>query len=152
MDPLEPEEALAVFEAADVAHLAVISEDEPYVTPISFVMIDGGLRFRTAPGRRLRAIMDGARVCIEAFRMRNGGAWDSVIAWGGGRAVTEDAAVQETVSAFYDKYREALGDPFSITGLPPSMGMTQIVTVDFDTVTGMCSGKGFSPRIRPGRL
>jgi len=44
MDELSIEHCLQVLEDGWVGHLAVISEGEPYVAPISYVVVDGQVK------------------------------------------------------------------------------------------------------------
>ena len=62
---LTENEARDLLEIADVAHLGVIADGEPYVTAVSFVISGNLFLFRTGPGRRLRAIERGSPVCVE---------------------------------------------------------------------------------------
>lgn len=151
MEPLTAAEAIAVFDEAEVAHVGVISDGEPYVTPIAFVIEDQMLRFRTGHGRRLTAITSGSPVCVEACSIDESGAWKSVVAWG--RAAVEDDPEigRRTVDALFAKYEEYMGDPLSSPSRRPLVEPV-FVAVDLDTVTGMSSGSGFRPRTRPGRL
>ena len=49
-----------------MAHIGVLSEGEPYVTPMSFVVDDNRILFRTKPGKRYEAMMKNPVVSIEA--------------------------------------------------------------------------------------
>ena len=151
MEPLAPSDALAVFDDAEIAHVGVISEGVPYVTPISFVIDGEVLRFRSGPGRRQDAIESGSPVCVEAFTHGESGAWRSVVAWGTA-AVEQDPDIgRATVEALHAKYARFMGDPLSA----PSRGPMQepvFVGIALETVTGMSSGGGFGHRTRPGRL
>lgn len=151
MEPLAPDEALAVFDDAEIAHVGVISEGVPYVTPISFVIDGDVLRFRTGPGRRQQAIAAGSPVCVEAFTFGETGAWKSVVAWGTAVVEHDPDTGRATVEALHAKYERFMGDPLSA----PSRGPMQepvFVSISLDTVTGMSSGGGFGQRTRPGRL
>lgn len=152
MEVITPEEARAVLDEAAVAHVAVISEGEPYVTPISYVLDGMVLRFRTAPGRRLTALEAGGTACVEAYLMGEEGSWLSAVAWGEASIEDDDAVIQDTVKGFYEKYEDLMGDPFSVSRLQPAVSLIRVVSVEIDRITGMSSGGGFRPRLRPGRL
>ena len=49
-------EALDFLEHEMVAHVGVIDDGKPYVTPMSFALDGRRLLFRTKPGRRFEAI------------------------------------------------------------------------------------------------
>ena len=149
MQPVSEYETMMFLRSAPIAHIGVISEEEPYVTAVSFVVVGRELRFRTGPGRRLDALRARPRVCVEVCSMEaDSGEWMSVVAWGDAREETAADVVVETVELLLEKYRDVLGDPIRFTGLQPLPAFPHVVTVELDTVTGMRSG---SP-IRPPRF
>lgn len=153
MEPMQRDEALQLLSEAPVAHLGVLSEGEPYVTPLSFVLQDDRIVFRTQAGRKLRAIRANPRVCIEVSRFdEQTGDWASVIVWGTASETGDPRAGELTVQMLFTKYAVALGSPLSHGGLHPMPGLPHIVEVRIEEISGMTSGRQFSPRTRPGRL
>lgn len=153
MDELSREEALAILADAPVAHIAMISAGAPYVTPMSFVMDEDTILFRTTAGRKLDALRVDPRVCIEASKFdHESGEWASVIVTGVAIEVDDPKRGERTVELLYKKYSDVLGDPLSRGGLQPITGLPHVVEVDIEEVSGMSSGGGFRRRTRPGRL
>ncbi len=147
------EEALALLEDAPVAHLGVVSEGRPYVTPMSFVLDGDFIVFRTIAGRKLEAIRANPEVCVEASRFDpESGEWASVIVDGNARETDDQELRARVVAKLLDKYRAAIGSPLSRGGLQPMTGLPHVVTVGIEEVSGMVSGSGFSHRTKPGRL
>lgn len=153
MDPLSREEALDLLAGAPVAHLGLISDGAPYVTPMSFVVDERRVLFRTTAGKKLDAMREDPRVCIEVSQFDPGsGEWASVIVLGRAFEVDDDETGARAVELLYDKYSSALGDPLSRGGLQPLPGLPHLIEVVIDEMTGVTSGRGFTPRTRPGRL
>ena len=151
VDELTVDECWAELAACEVGHIGVISEGEPYVTPVSFVADQPTIAFRTLPGRRLRAMHDGGVVCFEATSAGNGpGSWVSVVAWGTLSDAPDSTRVDEIVSALYEKYHSQKEEPFSFPA--PTLVEPEVVVVTIDRITGRSSGKGFGAKLRPGRL
>lgn len=145
---------LAGFE---LGHLAVVSEGEPYITPISFVAVapeddaPGSIRFRTVTGRRMSAMAEGGRVCIEAANVNpDTGSWISVLAWGHQRPEVTPAEEQETIAALLRKYHTNDENPFRLPA--PTLIDPTVVIIEVDTISGRASGQGLRPGLRPGRL
>lgn len=154
MHELNHEESHALLAKGDVAHVGVVVDGEPYVTPVSYVLIGGDIYFRTGEGRRLTAIRDAERVCIEVCRTDAGAAhWDSVIAWGSPEVVTDEGVAADVAAGLLEKYRPLIPSPLAFSWAPPggSRGAAT-VRVALDTVTGRSSSGGFGPEMRPGRL
>jgi nitroimidazol reductase NimA-like FMN-containing flavoprotein (pyridoxamine 5'-phosphate oxidase superfamily) len=153
MDLLAPEEALELLAQAPVAHLGVIDDGRPYVTPMSFVLVGNSVAFRTVPGRKLDAIRENPEVCVEAAKFDpESGEWASVIITGTARETDDPETRTAVVAGLFDKYKDALGSPLSRGGLRPLTGLPFVVLVEIEEVTGMVSGGGFAHRTRPGRL
>ena len=152
MESITVEQAKRFLDESLVAHIGVISEGEPYVTPMSFVVDEDRILFRTKPGKRHEAMMENPVVSIEASTFDNEtGDWVSVIVRGRA-AEADDATISLTVQLLYQKYGTVLGSPLSRGGIQPMASFPHVVQVPIDEITGMTSGGGFAMRTRPGRL
>ncbi len=153
MRDLSPEEAIDFLRGQDVAHLAVVAGGEPYVTPISFAVGQNELYFRTGGGRRLDAIAEHPRVCVEASAVdAEHDAWDSVCVWGDAYVVDDAHQAGEAIALLLEKYREAIPSVLSFSQGPNLADASKVVAVPIDEVTGRSSGRDLKPRLRPGRL
>lgn len=150
MDVLSDRECYELLARAAVAHIAVVSDGEPYVTPISFVMGHGEVAFRTVRGRRVAALVDVPRVCLEVSEFdERSGDWRSVIVFGRASVVHDEATAQAVVAGLLKKYRTAV-DPFGPVSVPG--GDPVVVRIEIDSITGRRASSFFSTRTRPGRL
>lgn len=153
VEPLSTERAYELLADLPVAHVAVISDGVPYVTPMSFVMIGDCLYFRTGSGKRLDAIHRESTVCVESARFDSStGSWESVVVTGEASEVSDPAKGRAVVSELFRKYEDALANPLSMGGLQPMPGLPHLIEVRPREVTAMSSGGGFRARTRPGRL
>ncbi|MEE9176936.1 MAG: pyridoxamine 5'-phosphate oxidase family protein [Acidimicrobiia bacterium] len=153
MEPITKARAHEFLEAALVAHIGVVVEGEPYVTPMSFIIHEGRILFRTKPGRRLEGIKTNPVVSIETSTFdETSGDWTSVIVKGNATIEKDDVVVQATLTGLYDKYREILGTPLGRGGIQPIASFPNVVTVEILEISGMSSSGPFSMRTRPGRL
>jgi len=153
METISKSEARAFVELAPVAHIGVVSDGEPYVTPMSFVVEDNRILFRTKPGRRFEALKTNPTVSIEVSSYdSSNGDWKSAIVKGTAREATDEATIRLTVQKLFEKYRDALGSPLGRGGIQPMSTFPHVVVVDIEEISGMASGGGFEMRTRPGRL
>lgn len=154
MEQLSHDESLKVLEEAPVAHIGMIDEGRPYVTPMSFVVSENRILFRTMPGRKLDALRETPEVCIEvSIYDDDSGEWASVIV-NGRASIVEDANTRsEMIGRLFRKYEKVMGSPLSRGGGLQSLPTDpHVVEVPIEEVSGMASGKGWSRRTRPGRL
>jgi uncharacterized protein len=153
MNPMTREEAMALLESAPVAHIGVIVNGLPYVTPMSFVVDGNRIMFRTMAGKKLEGMRVNPVVCVEASKFDpDSGEWASVIVMGTASETDDGDTRTMVVGKLLDKYREAIGSPLSRGGLQPLTGLPFVVVVEIDDVSGMVSGSGFGHRTKPGRL
>jgi len=153
VEPISEAEALQFLRDAMVAHIGVLHEGEPYVTPMSFVLDGRRLLFRTKPGKRFEAIGSHPEVCVEVSHYdESSGDWTSVLVRGRAAERTDEATTSRAVELLMEKYSAALGSPLSRGGLQPLASFPHVVEVPIEEISGMASGRGFSYRTRPGRL
>ncbi len=153
MDPMTTEDAIRFLSEAPVAHLGLVSDGKPYITPMSFVFDGDRILFRTQPGRKLQAIEKSPAVCIEACTFDEvTGDWRSVIVNGNAAETIDPIVGERAVTLLLEKYAKQLGSPLEVGGLQPLASMPHVIEVVVDEVSGMTSGSGFAPRTRPGRL
>lgn len=153
MNEMTHEEAIELLEEAPVAHLGLIADGVPYVTPMSFVIVGDRIAFRTIAGRKLDAIRENPTVCVEAAKFDPGsGEWASVIVMGTASETDDPDIRTEVVAKLFEKYPEAIGSPFSRGGLQPLTSLPEVVLVEMGDVAGRVSGSAFAHRTRPGRL
>jgi len=154
MDELSLERGRQLLEDGWVGHLGVISEGEPYVAPISYVVVNGRICFKTGPGRRAEAIRSSPRVCFETSHIdQSTGYWESVVVWGDAGEITDAFEAQTVISALVSKYRLVMGSPLSPGPSDLGLGESDIVIgLRIETITGRTSGSFFHIATRPGRL
>lgn len=149
MNDLSHEECLAVLDEARVAHVGVVSDEEPYVTPMSYVMRDGDLVFRTVGGRRIEALREDPRVCIEVTIDAEEG-WRSVVFWGDARFIDDPRLEGDVIGDLLRKYHR---DTLFGTSTPPGYEQQRlVVAVTPERMSGRASGSGLHSQSRPGRL
>ena len=153
MEPTTAGQAKHFLDESLVAHIGVISAGEPYVTPMSFVVDDDRILFRTKPGKRYEAMLENRVVSVEASTFdRDSGDWISVIVKGRATPVTDDETITLTVQLLLRKYGGVLGSPLTRGGIQPMASFPHVMEVAIEEITGMTSGGYSASRTRPGRL
>lgn len=153
MEPLSHDEAVGLLRDAPVAHVGMIDGDQPYVTPMSFVLEGENVYFRTVAGRKLDAIRANPGICIEVSTYdEETGDWASVIVMGAAEEVQDEETKTSVVSKLFEKYDKVIGSPLDRSGIRPLEGHPHVVVVEIRQVSGMSSGRGWAPRTKPGRL
>jgi len=154
MELLTEQQCLRILAEEPVGHLGIISDDLPYVTPMSYVFSQHKIFFRTGPGRKIDAIEgDGAPVCFEVSRYSNDvGGWESVLCTGTARVVDDAGVEAEAIGMILVKYRDLFGKALSFSRPAPLAPKEVVVEITIDEISGRASGSGFSTHTKPGRL
>lgn len=154
MNPLTRDRALEFLESQLVAHLGLVVDGAPYVTPMSYVVDGDRILFRTMAGTKLEGIKENPEVCVEVASFdEETGDWVSVIVRGTARLVDDADTRQATISRLYSKYEKVMGSPLSGGGgLMPLGGSPYVIEVPIREISGMSSDGGFRVRTKPGRL
>lgn len=152
MDVLTPQETEQVLSEGMVAHLGVVDDGVPYVTPLSYVYGGGAIAFRTLEGRRIQALRKNPRVCVEVIDYdRVTGDWQSVIGFGDAEIVEDDIVAGAFIAQMLRKYEQSFEGLFGL----PDRGAAEtayVVRVALDEMEGRTSGRFLGTRTRPGRL
>lgn len=151
MNTLTPQEIAEVVAGARFAHIGVISNGAPYVTPISFVSLGDGIAFRSLTGKRLDAIAANPKVSLEITEYNSEtGSWRCVVAEGTAVVVEdtqeEASIIQQLLKRYAESFNSLLGDT------APSLSKAYVIRIVFDAITGRSSGTYLQPKTRPGRL
>lgn len=153
MQPLTRDQAFEVLESQPVAHLGMVVDGAPYVTPMSYVVDGERILFRTMAGTKLDGIKANPEVCVEVASFdEETGDWVSVIVRGTASLVEDASTRESTVALLFSKYAKVMGSPLSGGGATPPGGSPHVIEVPIEEMTGMTSSGGFSVRTKPGRL
>ena len=152
MESLSEKETLDLLTESKVGHVAVIDGDVPYVSPVSYVVLDNEICFRTGLGRRVDALRVNPAVSFEVMRTTADGGWECVIVSGEARERNDNLFAQQVVSSLLSKYREELGSPFSRGKRSPIAEPATFIAISIAEISGRTSGTWISIPSRPGRL
>jgi nitroimidazol reductase NimA-like FMN-containing flavoprotein (pyridoxamine 5'-phosphate oxidase superfamily) len=142
MEVMTLEEATDFLSDARVAHLGLVSNGRPHVSPVAFVVDKGRILFRTQPGRKLDSILENPEVCLEACSFdESTGDWQSVIVNGRAEKITDPNVAEQAVSLLLEKYARQLGSPSGFGGLQRLGSNPHVIAVVIDQISGTTSGR-----------
>jgi len=132
----------SVIMRAEVCRLGLVDQGEPYIVPLNFGYRNGVLYFHCArEGRKLDIIRRNPRVCFELesdVHLLPGerpcqwtSSFRSVIGWGSGTVVLDEAGVKEGLEVLMEHYTPG---PFDFD--PRSLSLTAIIRVDVERMSG----------------
>lgn len=101
---LNREESLKLLRSARLARLGCVTDDGPYVVPVSYVF-DGEYAFiHSLPGRKVTALRSNPRACLQVDDIVSESRWRSVIASGVYEEVTSPAERARILGRLFTQY------------------------------------------------
>lgn len=99
---LSSDEARKLLDACELARLGCIVDGEPYVVPVNYYVEDECAYVHSLPGRKVDALRESPRACLQADDIKNEVAWRSVLAYGSYEEI-ENADERERVLESFKK-------------------------------------------------
>lgn len=96
--------------AGHYGHLGCWDGHEPYVLPITYVFADGFIYGYTREGRKIHAMREHTRVCVQVENVQSAHDWQSVICWGMFEEITDAESIQRVKLMLADEYGKELLD------------------------------------------
>ena len=93
--PMSPDETRALLEAARVGHLGCVAQGTPYVVPVSYMLDGETIYVHSFVGRKIRALRENPRACLQVEEIQDEYNWRSAIAFDVACALLALAALRE---------------------------------------------------------
>ena len=87
--PLSSEDARALLAERKEGRLGCVADGGPYVVPISYVLDGDNIYSHSLPGRKISAMRENPRVCLQVDDVRSESHWRSAIAFGRYEEITD---------------------------------------------------------------
>ena len=135
-----------LIQDAQICHLALADNGQPYVVPLNFGYRDNTVYFHSArQGRKIDMLKANPRVCLEFSHPREivqgetnckwGQRFESVIAFGEARLIEDDSEKKEALDIIMEHYGGQGGD------YPDNkLKITVVIAIPLDEMTGKRSG------------
>jgi uncharacterized protein len=80
--PLSNEEARALLGECRTGRLGCVADGGPYVVPVSYIFSGNYVYIHSYPGRKIKALRENPRACLQVDRIKDTYNWRSAIAFG----------------------------------------------------------------------
>jgi nitroimidazol reductase NimA-like FMN-containing flavoprotein (pyridoxamine 5'-phosphate oxidase superfamily) len=130
------EEAREMLRESRIAHLGCIAEGAPYVIPVHYFYDGVCVYIHSLPGRKITAMRENPRVCLQVEKIQDEFHWRSVIAFGEYEEVEDleerDRVLQELFARFphFTPVESAMAEA---AGVPPTI----VFRLRIHTITGV---------------
>jgi len=103
---LNESQAWAVINAGRMGHLGCVDQEEPYVVPINYLVADGRIYSHSLPGRKINALRNHTRACLQVDQILSDFRWQSAIAFGDYEEVIDDLDRTAILRQLLDRFPE----------------------------------------------
>ena len=79
--PMSLDETRALLEASRVGHLGCVAQGTPYVVPVNYMLDGTTIYVHSFVGRKIRALRQNPRVCLQVEEIQDEYNWRSAIAF-----------------------------------------------------------------------
>jgi nitroimidazol reductase NimA-like FMN-containing flavoprotein (pyridoxamine 5'-phosphate oxidase superfamily) len=132
------EAAMELLRTQKVGSLGCVLENGgPYVVPVNYLLSDETIYSHSLPGQKVEAMRINPNVCVQTDKVEDQGfEWESVIAFGKFREITDPREKTEILSALYKRFPKFT--PVE-AGFDDGTSMEKIVVfgIEIDRLTGV---------------
>jgi len=129
-------EAWAILEAGKLGRLGCIDNTEPYVVPINYLVDDGQIYVHSLPGRKIQAMRENHRACLQADQIRDDLHWSSAIAFGDFEEIIDESTRKQVMRLLRERFPQ-LTPVESLATLDAELQPVIVFRLRVDRVTGV---------------
>ena len=89
--PLTDKQARALLAECRTGRLGCIADGGPYVVPVSYIFARDSIYIHSLPGRKIKALRDNPRACLQVDEIKDAYNWRSALAFGHYEEITDEA-------------------------------------------------------------
>ena len=98
------EEARALLSECRLGRLGCVDDGNPYITPVNYLFIDDHIYIHSLPGRKIKAMRDNPRVCLQVDEIKDQYQWRSAIAFGRFEEIADEGERRWAVRRFLSSF------------------------------------------------
>jgi uncharacterized protein len=136
---LSEEESYTLLRGQRIARLGCVAGGEPYVVPINYVFDERSVLSHSLPGRKLTAMREHPRVCVQVDDIKDMYNWMSVIAYGRYEEITEHTERASALNCLLTLFPQLTPVESRIAEDAASPPLV-VFRIRVDSITGICEG------------
>lgn len=134
--PMSLDETRALLERGRVGRLGCVSEGKPYVVPVSYVLSGDALYLHSLAGRKVRALRQDPRACLQVDEIEDAYNWRSAIAFGRYEEITDAGEREQAVRRLLARFPHLT----PVESVPVHDGQSSVIVfrIRVEEMTGVC--------------
>ncbi|MGE0130621.1 MAG: pyridoxamine 5'-phosphate oxidase family protein [Blastocatellales bacterium] len=131
---LRYEDALVILREGSLGRLGCIADEEPYVVPVNYFFDGKDVYIHSVPGRKINALRDNPRACLQVDEIHDAYHWRSVIAYGNYEEVLDEQTRENILSKLFARLPNMTPVESRLT---QGLKQTIVFRIRVDEVTGV---------------
>ena len=133
---MSPDETRALLQESRVGRLGCVSGGTPYVVPVSFLLSGDRIYVHSLPGRKVHALRENPRACLQVDDIQDEYNWRSAIAFGKFEEVSEAAEREWAVRRLLSRFPHLT----PVESVPVHDGQSSVIvfSIHVEEMTGVC--------------
>jgi hypothetical protein len=131
---LRDEDALVILRDGNLGRLGCIADEEPYVVPVHYFFDGKDIYIHSLPGRKINALRDKPRACLQVDEITDAYHWRSVIAYGNFEEIFEEQARESILSKLFARLPHLTPVESRLTN---GLKQTIVFRIRVDGITGV---------------
>jgi len=136
---LSEEESLSLLRDKRIARLGCVAGNEPYVVPLNYVFDNHCVFSHSLPGRKLTAMRENPRVCVQVDEIKDLCSWKSIIAYGQYEEIIEPAERERALNRLLSSFPK-LTPVESLSAGDAASPAPVMFCIRVDSITGISEG------------
>ena len=136
---ISDEQARELLRSSRVGRLGCIVNGEPYIVPINFTFEDNSVYSHSLPGKKITALKENPRACVQVDEIKSDLSWSSVLAFGNFEEIVKATERKEILSKLLKRF--ALLTPVESAIAQDGSPLEVIIyRIKIDRITGVSEG------------
>ncbi|HJQ24250.1 MAG TPA: pyridoxamine 5'-phosphate oxidase family protein [Blastocatellia bacterium] len=126
----------ALIEAGRIGHLGCVADGMPYVVPVCYLLSDDAIYVHSLGGRKVRALRQDPRACLQVEAIVDDYNWRSAIAFGRFEEVTDADERERAVRRLLARFPRLT----PVESVPVHDGQSSVIVfcIRIEAITGVC--------------
>ena len=135
---LSNEAARALLGKCRLGRLGCVDGGGPYVVPVNYVFHDDSIYVHSLPGRKIKALRENPRACLQVDEIKDMYQWRSAIAFGRFEEVTDEGERKWVVRRFLTRFPNLT----PVESVPVHDGQSSVIIfrIRVEEVSGVAEG------------
>lgn len=100
---LREDDSRAILREGSLGRLGCLADGGPYVVPVNYFFDGKDVYIHSLPGKKINALRDNPRACLQMDEIKDSYHWRSVIAYGTYEEISDEKTREEILAKLFNR-------------------------------------------------